>query len=362
MICSLRETLTLIRPYVPNRLIPSPALAHVQTVAEGLPDDAFRAHYFECRLGAAASQVDFSTCILARDGGRERLLDHNLACQANDSRTDHGWRGINAFVRDWADPHGLLYRRLPLVWLEFDAVNEPLPDLPLPGVNLCVEPTYLERRPCTQEHAVANRPDLLSIEFALEGLLGQPLSDVVQENLRNAFTHLPGGGQIFYLSAMLPREPATVKVNGIIPTDQLLPYLAAIGWRGSTDEVQHLLETFCPAPAWVRFDLTVGPVLSPRLGIEFFSKGLPQSTAMRHRLLDQLVTMGICTDDKRGALLTWAGCSRERYSGQPRPMGLYRSWYIKVVYNTGCPLEAKAYLGFTPGVISPFGPFSFAGR
>jgi len=355
MIWSLSETLTFIRPYVPDRLISPLALAHAQTVAERLPD-AFTAHYFECRLASSATQVDFSTCVLARNGGRELLLAHDPTTAVNNRLLDHSlWRGVRRFVRDWVSPTSPLYDRSPLIWLEFDALNEPLLDVPLPGFNLCLDPGYIEQCPPPKSTpAFTSQCEQALVESTFANLLGHPIPQAAKENLSRCFDRLPTGGQILYVSAMLSRQPATLKLNGLIRKADLLAYLAAIGWPGSVAALQNILMTYGSAVAKIRFDLTVGPTMSPRIGIEFFSKGLPQSTAERHRLLDQLVENGLCPAEKREALLTWAGFSRELYHQHRWPTRLSRSWYIKLVYNADQSLEAKAYLGFTPAHSSPF--------
>lgn len=377
MIQSLSETIGLVRRFVPEQLVAPRAVANAHALAARLPD-AFSASYFECRLNAREPQADFSTCVVARDGGRERLLRGTRpAPEAGSPLEDEGWAGVRRLVRSWADRDSLLHRRVPLIWLEFDGLDRPLAEAILPGVNLCVEPDYLAR-PAMADRAAMEAPppgtmrttpnghdgrsvdsesasavDAEPVETVplIGARLAQFLELAVSEEphaaLSRCAARLPDGARIFYVSAMLSRTPATLKLNGIARTEQLVPYLKAIGWRGSIADIESVLATFCPGVELIRFDVTVGPELSRRVGIELFSKGLRRSPEERGRLLERLVSDGLCGTDKRNALLAWPGVTWEQYAGESSRVRLSRSWYAKIVCNADRSLEAKGYLGFT---------------
>ena len=150
------------------------------------------------------------------------------------------------------------------------------------------------------------------------------------------------------MSAMLSRQPAALKVFGSIPKNQLPEYLTHIGWTGSIPELETVLTTFCAPIDSIQIDLTVGNMISPRLGIEFFSDTSSQKDPGRHLLLNQFVESGLCTPEKRDILFAWPGDSREVFSGQSWPSRLIRWLDLKLVYLPNQPLEAKGYLGFSP--------------
>jgi len=348
MIWPLGETLERVKPYVPYQLVPPGAFEGIRTLARVLPE-AMSAYYIECRLGAAASQVDFSACTLATQGGREILAGGAPALG------HHGvWGRVRDFLTYWADPGSPLYDQLPFIWLEFDEVNRPQPR---PCLNFCLDPGYLDGHsgPANGRHPNTRRLQPF-FEAALVRASGQPLEPDARRNLANCFDCLPEGGQIIYMAVMLARQPAALKVNVVLPRDSLLAYLAQIAWPGSLTELEKGLLTFCAAMDRVRFDLTVGRAMLPRLGIEFFAHmgASPQADTDRRQFLEQLAAEGLCTPEKRTALLSWSGSSSELYSRQSVPTRLSRSWYVKLVYQDQKPLEAKAYLGFAPSRFSLF--------
>ena len=355
MIWSLGETLKFIEAYLPGQLVSPQAFSHVQTIANLLPE-AMSAHYFECRLAAKTHQLDFATCVMASKGGREILAGHNATADLPPILLQHPlWRRVREFFRCWADPTSPLYEQVPLIWLGFDQVDGRLPKVPLPCLSFSLNPEHLGRHPSSQpSHHAHTQPYLQFAETTFAGLLGHPLSPQTRQNLQACFDLLPAGGQISYLSAMLSRQPAALKVNGFVPKDQLLAYLTQIGWTGSLAELEQIMATFCTFTDKIKFDLTVGPTISARFSLEFFSKGLSQSDSQRQFFLNQLVDEGLCTPEKRQALLAWFGFSSEVFSHQSWPTRLSRSWYAKIVYQPHQPLEAKGYLGFVPSLFSLF--------
>lgn len=352
MIWPLSETLTYIKPYLPGHLVFPPTFAHLQALAALLPK-AMSAHYFETRLAADAPQVDFSTCIAAAQGGRAILTGLKGAIGLPSTLLENPlWRRTHDFFNYWADPASPLYEQAPLVWLEFDQVDGLIPDIPLPCVNVCVDPEYLKQHGSNRPHKQCYQT---FIETTLELLLGQPLPAQICQNLISCFNLLPVGGKIIYVSAMLPRQPATLKLNGFIPKDQLLNYLNQIGWPGSVVEIRKIVAAYCASLENLRVDLTVGDHISSRIGLEFFSKGSTQPEVERQLLLNKFVENGLCSPEKREALLSWSGYSSEVFRNQAWTTKLNRTWYTKLVYQADQPLEAKGYLGFMPTFFAPFG-------
>lgn len=348
MIWPLSETLNFIQPYLPHPLVASETVAQVNTITHLLPD-AVSAHYVECRLGAIATSVDFAACVIAASGGREIFASTGWPQILRD---DPLWSRVYDLFKDWANPTSLLYNQIPLVWLGFDNVDKIMPPVPLPCLSLCLDPDYLISNPSPKQSDIRLYQQITEISF--ERLLGHPLPPQTRYNLANCFNLLPPGGQICYISVMLARHPPALKLNGLIPKDKLLDYLTHLGWTGSIIELEEILTLYCGFLDQIRFDLTIGATISPRLGFEFFSKGSPISHAQQQLLLNQLIAEGLCTPEKGQALLAWSGFSSELFNRHSRPTRLSRSWYIKIVYQPGHPLEAKGYLGFTPNFFTLF--------
>lgn len=355
MLWPLRETLKLIERDVPSPVIPPTALSHVETIATLLPT-VTSACYWECRLAAGVTQVDFLTCVEVSGGGREMLASWHAGAALPSAFTQTSiWNRAGDFFTQWADPNSILHECVPLIWLEFDQVDGPLPRGPLPSVSFCLDPEYADRRSWKQ---FINPQDPQTrwrvAEQGLQFLLGGPLSPHQQNALRACFEALPVGGRIIHLSAMMARSPAVVKVYGAVPQGYLSTYLTRIGWPGSTTELVDSIAPFC-TPATVDhnmyIDLTVGEGVMPKLGIAFSQQQiahLPQRDPTRHTLLALCAQAGLCTTEKRDALCAWPGNFRATFPGEQWPTRMHKWLDVKLVYQPQCPLEAKGYLGFMP--------------
>jgi hypothetical protein len=349
MIWPLAETLRLIEPYVPAQLVAPELFARIKTVAAQLPD-AMSAYFLECRLGPEASQVDFLTCITALNGARQVLAEQDIAAVLPSRLlTQPLWGRIYEFWKQWADPASPLYEQIPLTWLEFEQLDGQQPTMPLACPTFCLDREILQRKhPLNSANGYNPQQGYQVAEVALEYLLGQPLSPLIKKNLLACFEALPPGGRIIHLGSMQTRQPPVLKVYGLLPRQGLLAYLAAIGWPGSPAEIENILTTFGPTTAIARPDLALGASILPRMGLEFSHPASPQDDQTQQRLLNQCVAAGLCTPEKRDALLTWPGSSRETFSRFSWPVRLRRWLDLKIVYQPDQLLEAKAYLGFSP--------------
>lgn len=353
MIWSFRETLKFIEPHVPVELVLPETFDGIHAMANLLPA-AMSAYYLECRLGPNATQVDFSICITGSEGGREIFAGDKTINSSPHLLNNPLWGRVCEFIKNWAGAASAFYQQIPFIWLEFDDINQPPP---LPCVNLCLDPEYLERHSRSNHFYHPNTQQLQPFAImALEQLLGHPIPSQTKQNMATCFDLLPPGSQFIYMAAMLPRNPPALKMNGLIPRDHLLDYLSRIGWPGSMVALEKIVTTFCSFMDEMRIGLTVGNNISSRLGLEFFSNTStsPDQDSQRQILLSQLVEAELCTPEKRQALLNWSGFSSEIFSHQSWPTRLNRSWYVKLVYQDNYPLEAKGYLGFAPSLFSLF--------
>jgi hypothetical protein len=355
MLWPLDETLKLIKPHVPYQLVSFKVFSWVKGITTRLPKAA-SSYYWECRLAAGATQVDFLACVAASDGGREVLAGQGTGAGLPDVLLENPlWDPAHDFFRQWAEPTSVLHEAIPLIWLEFDQVDGPVPEVPLPSFSFCLDPLYADRRSWSQHINSLNMQERRKVaERGVHLFFGSPLSPQSQQALFACFDSLPPSGQIIHLSAMVARQPAVVKMYGSIPKDQLLTYLTRIGWPGSIPELTDILTTFC-TPETVDnnmfIDLTVGETVMPKLGLAFSQlqiENLPHRDPTRQILLDQCVQTGLCTPEKRDALLTWPGSFRATFRHEQWPTR-FRKWLdVKIIYQPNQPLEAKGYLGFMP--------------
>ncbi len=350
MIWPLVETLAIIEPHLPLHLISVEAFSRVKELAGRLPE-SMSSYYLECRLAAHTPQVDFLSCVTASDAGRESLLQgHGMKADLLEVFSGHPvWSRIRDFCSHWAVPSSSLYEQVPHLWLEFD-LDAPLPLVPLPCLLFCLDPAYFKRRaPGQLGNCLSAQQYQQVMNTVLPILLERPVSSSTRKQLFACFDFLPAGGQLIHASVMLSRQPPTFKLNIAVPKNRLLDYLQQIGWTGSLSELDAILSTFCPSASSLKFQLTIGNVMAPKIDFEFHFDSASREDHRLQVLLDQAVINGLCTPEKREALLTWPGSFRKMFCHHSWPTRLYKWVDIKIVYHFGRSLEAKGYLGFMPG-------------
>jgi hypothetical protein len=87
--------------------------------------------------------------------------------------------------------------------------------------------------------------------------------------------------------------------------------------------------------------------LGPRIGIELVHAGAPHESSRWKALFDVLESVGACAPERRAALGGWGGELLGPAVG-PGLLCVRRDLLVKVIYETGAPLRAKAYLFFAP--------------
>jgi len=172
------------------------------------------------------------------------------------------------------------------------------------------------------------------------------------------FERLPPGGRIIYVSFMVAREPAIIKIYGMVPRAHLVTYLNDLRWSGPFDLLQYVVHTFCTpetADDTVYFDLAVEHEILPHTAITFSQPQLERpggADPRRAALLTLLEAEGICAPDKGDALRSWPGSDRESlaHSSQVR---IQRWLDVKLTVHAEEGVGGKGYLGFAP-VLSMF--------
>lgn len=142
-------------------------------------------------------------------------------------------------------------------------------------------------------------------------------------------------------------------------------YLIKIGWTDPTNTFFALIPSLSEFTDYILLSFDVGKRVYPRIGWEGHLTESPQYRPQLQLFLDYLVAQELCTPSKRDALLAWNGFSQHSFAPElwprniswgdrflgSRAISLFSRWinHIKVVYQPGKPLEAKAYLGFAHG-------------
>lgn len=335
MLLTLDDCLEVVASQLPHELVSPAALARIRSLARRLPPLTMAG--FECPLQTEQPGADFAVAVRPGMGDRELLVrwlaEAPAAGRAPDTRA---WDRLRDFCTRWADPTSEIYDAVGTVWLEYDAAGSDT-DSPVPNVLV-----GLMQRPGM------TRDDSLRVaELALELLLGGPLPVGIAHNLALCHSALPPEGALFQVGVMLGRnQPGVRACVATLPTTDIGAYLARIGWPGPVDELAGLLGPLTTCPVQMALGLDVGPVILPRIGVEYYPEWErrpwldPRWTA----LLDHLVAAGLCTPQKHDTLLAWPGRTYARFLWTSTFLrGLN---HVKLVYQPGSPLSAKAYFGF----------------
>jgi hypothetical protein len=275
--------------------------------------------------------------------------------------TDPIWRHVDDFAVRWADPSFPLYRAVDNVWLEFD-VDGVAPAILIPGVFFGLQPSGQETA-----RGVAYEPNLdgyiTTIETVKQLLSGNELAPRKLEMLSDCFRALSSSEHVFQVGLMLSRGTEAVRLCITIGSvEHTVEYLARVGWPCSEADVLGVLEPIGSLVDYVYLDIDVGETEHHKIGLECYFDGnrQPRTEPRWGLFLDSLVREGLCTTYKRDALLAYPGYVDENAEGISWPRALRRAsqllggrslstfirtlHHVKVVYQPGEGLEAKAYL------------------
>ena len=359
---SFEEYLRPVAASVPPKLISPSAFRDIASVARVLPATlAYNMFIFECRLAEMAPRADFSV-VATPSRGRESLAGfHPTSTLAARLMSDPVWSRVADFAVRWADPSSALYRAVDNVWLEFDVDGAPAV-IPIPSVFFGLQPSGQEGASRVAYERVVDGYRATA-EKAIGLLSGSELAPRKLETLSDCFRALSSAEHVLQVGLMLSRGAEAVRLCiKLRSVERIVEYLAKVGWPGSEADVVGVLEPIASLVDYVCLDIDVGETVHHKIGLEcsFGGKKQPRTEPRWGVFLDSLVRDGLCTADKRDALLAYPGYVDENAEGIPWPRALRRasqlfggrslSMYIrslkhvKIVYQPGEGLEAKAYL------------------
>jgi hypothetical protein len=291
---------------------------------------------FESRLGEQEPIADF----LVRSGAHQeewQSLEHYAA-----GLTSLPWTAITSILGARATLKNL--------WLEYD-VGVPANQALAPSVF--VGPNDLTSGATTE-----------GIAYTLGILRASPLSPAMRRTLQVVVEALPNKTKLFQAGVMCSRPGSPLRLCLLGPEFRRgeTGFLAAAHWPADSAQVADLLSTFAPLIDHVALDLDIGEdgSLAPKLGIEIYQDHANASADRLVALVTQLIRLGLCTPEKANGLLAWNGITHERLYPELWPQSLVTArvirggeeystfcrWlhHIKLVYEPGLSLTAKAYL------------------
>jgi hypothetical protein len=343
------DYLRVAEPHLPPALISAEAFADIAAIAGSLPPCSGSG--FECRLGEASAQADFLVRVQTTDGTRTVLAGRNPDVRPPEALLeDPVWRHVRDFCGRWSTPGDSLNTRVEDFWLEFDVAGRPT-RVPTPAI-------FFGPR--------LDHPEPLGIVAEATGIMrGEPGPSPVRDSVRRCYEALPPAGAVYQVGMMLSRRTDALRlcVRGV-PTAGLTGYLRRVGWDGPADELDAVLAWLAPLTDRVALALDVGERVHPKVGLECYVDALSLAGFQRRwtPLLNHFVERGLCRPEKRDAVLGWAGLSNHREAPERWPHNLRQAAeaqgptvasvfmrylnHVKLVFQPGAPLEAKAYPGF----------------
>lgn len=347
---SLTGTLDAMRSFLPPALVSADAFERACAAVEHLQADITDGIYFECRLHDGSPGVDLVIIVREQDGA---LLASPIAGSPPGTRHDHPERNsLATFCRQWTAPGSSLHEVIEHIWLEYDvepARSSNETNRPAPGVFCRL------RRPQRSAHSLQElfRRTLT----AVEALAGRTASRVVRECLFVTLARLPVEAAVPYVGLMTGRRVPTIRVCiAKLAAAGIGTYLDATAAVGGQEVAELVRRASLPdgagGPLYVpmlHLDIDERHGFLSRIGMERPFAHICQLTgktgAADRVLLDALLTGGLCTHDKRDALLTWPGRS---VAMMPHELWWSvverRVNHVKFVYEPGAGMEAKGYL------------------
>jgi hypothetical protein len=312
------DWLAVIRPRLTEPLFGEPAVRRLLRAARHLPATGLAA--LEVRLGREPGPVDLSL----------RLSEPASALEAAERPLP---AHLRSFLAVWAEPGGP-FAQVPCVWLEFD-LDRDRRALPVP--------TVCSRLP----HAVDTGWLLDSLWPAMHG---RPLTRLQREIARRCRELLPPSANLLYAFSLLSRPGGAVRLeaSGLEPW-LVVEYLRRVA-PAVLPEVEAALPLFAGVE-WLHLSFDIASEILPRIGIEGSFPNPPGREPRWRGLFDRLVDRGLCTPEKREAVLAWPGYdSFWTAPGRwPEEAGLRAACvralsHVKLVCQPGREPEAKAYL------------------
>lgn len=329
--------------HLPPTIVSQDVLAQIYHIARRLSP----AHLivFESRLDEIAAKVDFLISMKPTN-----ILQPEAAGLVSKHAV---WSAVDKLCQDWqsAADESWFKRGIDSIWLEFDTSQHS--DNPLvPGIffasleaGIFVTPFTAAEQCQVVREALANLPSSTRHDAQ------------IHNNVERIMAELPATARIFALGDMNGRTAKALRVSiSHFPPQDLLSFLKRIGWQGSEEAINKILEIAGPIQV-INVNLDVGAKVGPQVGLEF----VPGSRVRKSKwipLLDRLVAHGLCLPAKRDALLTWPGYTDATHNFALWPSSVVNTdgmipplhcillrylSHVKIVYRENEPLFAKAY-------------------
>ncbi len=331
MMVTMADYVSAVQQDVPDALVSAQAIVQILTLAKSLPP--CRLAGFECRLAPDQLGVDFQVEVSP------------ASFNSHPNQNNQSWAFFQSFYNEWIDETSVLSKSVNVVGLEFDVRQEIIPS---PGIFVALSRT-----------AIADTELLLATIARLMGRRTLSVHSPVHLCIKN----LPKGAKIKFIGTMRSRvaNPLRVNIYGLAIAS-IVDFLQSLHWQYPTEPLLSIVDRLSKVTDVLVLCLDFTDRLLPKIGIECILYKQPPDEPRWEQLLSYLNTLEVCSDAKHRALLSWHGDTVRLPTTKEWPSNL--DWgdrllgrqaistffryisHLKLVYEPGHSLEAKAYLGF----------------
>jgi len=360
----LVDYLQTIQAATPKALISDLTYTAISRLSCLFTEDISSFFGFEHRLQSPTAHADFLIAVSSERGEREafaRLLTtENFPAEYLQIPA---WQHVQSFAQHWTDAHSILHTNVLGLWLEFD-IDSASQDIPIPCVFIHTTPIHAATRDSDYDWL---------LETGLPLLLGHTLSSNVRNHLQQAFKKLPASASVMDVGVMLSRTSSGVRlVYRHLQPQEIVPYLQSLDWTDTDNELASLIDELTEFASRLVLHITITDQgVSPKIGLECsFAPDLYQFETRWTSLFHYLERKQICLPGKQEIITDFMGADLEDtttafslnhyttavripHAHYAKALVRYLS-HVKIVYNPGHALEAKAYPGVRLfGALSP---------
>ncbi len=298
-------SLALLWPAISDGLVSPEARSRLEAAAARLAPIARIA--LELRLGEGEDEVDLHQ-LIGRNSADAAVLERHLSKSGSPPASGDIAR---RFLGAWAEDAGGVRTDLNGVFLEWDGPDSGSDDPP--AIFLPVEGRH-DRGP---DSAACRRRVAGHIERL--GLAGRHVVELLSA--------LPAHLSISYIGFMLGRgDSVRVNLRAVHP-DELAVALSGLGWPGDTGRAAGHFARLASLTGRVAVALDFTPTLQPTIGFEAALPDFPAREPRWRELFDRLCADGLCTEEKREALLRLGARLYPEEKGQDWPA----SWIVAAI-------------------------------
>lgn len=238
----------------------------------------------ECRMNDER-QVDLQQCLLRDRDDLPYLLSW---LKKQSIQSDGEWEALSSFFFKWANPSSTYHKNINEIFLEMDV---------LPGkqrVPLLFFSLDEEDKHKTNDFLIK----------VLQETLGKNRS--FYPILERCFKSCPENASVFYAGIQFSRNIDAIRINikNLYP-QQVIPFLAELGYKHFTPELEHWINFVYSLSDRVRVCIDLGKSVFPKIGFECFWDDPPSIDTRWEAFLDELVSKDICLKAKAEAILSW---------------------------------------------------------